>query len=978
MNWANLSDILGIVGCMTQKMHARRRAFSVIAVFALMFSALFSWPTTAHAADDAFDITIERTSSTSTKVGVGDDVSFAIRVVNNTGRTVTAFPTASNLKGVLTTGSPNCRYANLGAGKEFTCTSATYTVTEADFERGTFVPHVAFVASSDRAGQQRLSDEQRIEGPVLTVQAEPVGFWDDAMEVTERIDGQAITLGAPGYGGFSCQRIPALASLNNGWILAAWDGRPGCGDSPNPNSILQRISKDGGKSWSAPEVIIAGKQTAPIEGYSDPSYVVDRETGKVFLFSVQSYDQGFHGSVVGVDPTNRNVAHAQVAVSEDNGETWSAPRTITADITSGLEDQIKSRFAASGEGIQLQYGEHAGRLVQQFTFKDVNNQMLAISVYSDDHGETWEHGEPFGLGMDENKVVELSNGDLMVNSRASDGTKARKVAISTDGGETYGPVTVDYSLIDPNNNASITRAFPDAEEGSAQSKVLLFTNAANTGARSNGTVRLSCDDGATWSASQVFEPGSMQYSTITALRDANGKVIPGRYGLLYEAGTSGIQIKYMQVSLDWLGVLQACAAGNGDVYRGTNVVDYTVTNYGDETLTDLIVTGESAPGVEWLGEAATIPALEPGESAVVSLPVHLGKLIGAGPFALPVVISDANGNTGSGSAVVDMILQDDEAAPQCVDGVALANESSLPRESSNEGPAKILDKDANSMWHTPYLSNSVPQTVDFAVPYSPELVTAYLAPRTVGVNGKIKEATLSYVADDGKVTQLSSVSEGEPTYDLSALSDLVPADTQTVTLRLEITQTYGTTPNKWVSIAEACFMATAGADPSFDETSVTPAEPVFDTDAGMYTIPEMANVIYTVNAEAVAAGTYEATPGQVTVVAQVVAPYVLAENATSEWTATFAEVVDPRPNPTPSGPVEPGADPTDPPNTGSEPEQGVQPEDQTPTDPVAIPGDTEQSNAESLARTGASIAWVALAAAVLVAGGLVLVRRRSA
>ncbi|MNW34584.1 Sialidase precursor [compost metagenome] len=42
-------------------------------------------------------------------------------------------------------------------------------------------------------------------------------------------------------------RIPAMAHLGNGVIIAAWDARPGsAADAPNPNSIVQRKSTDNG------------------------------------------------------------------------------------------------------------------------------------------------------------------------------------------------------------------------------------------------------------------------------------------------------------------------------------------------------------------------------------------------------------------------------------------------------------------------------------------------------------------------------------------------------------------------------------------------------------------------------------------------------------------------------------------------------------------------------------------------------------
>ncbi|MCW1069308.1 glycoside hydrolase, partial [Streptococcus anginosus] len=95
--------------------------------------------------------------------------------------------------------------------------------------------------------------------------------------------------------------------------MAAYDGRPGsCMDSPNPNHITLRISKDTGKSWTEPKEVLQGKGTLYSRdkyGYSDPSFVVNEETGRIFLFSVFSYDKRFQDSRPGTDPNDRNVLH---------------------------------------------------------------------------------------------------------------------------------------------------------------------------------------------------------------------------------------------------------------------------------------------------------------------------------------------------------------------------------------------------------------------------------------------------------------------------------------------------------------------------------------------------------------------------------------------------------------------------------------------------------------------------------------------
>lgn len=154
-------------------------------------------------------------------------------------------------------------------------------------------------------------------------------------------------------------------------------------------------------------------------------------------------------------------------------------------------------------------------------------------------------GQPVGKGMDENKVVELSNGDVMLNSRPSDGSHFRKICLSTDGGETYSTPMNDEQLPDPANNGAISRMYPNAHEGSNMAKILLFTNTNSFTERANGTIRYSCDDGKTWSSGKVFHTGQMGYSTVTALDD-------GTFGILYES--AGKEIVFAKVDKEYIGV----------------------------------------------------------------------------------------------------------------------------------------------------------------------------------------------------------------------------------------------------------------------------------------------------------------------------------------------------------------------------------------------------------------------------------------
>ena len=266
------------------------------------------------------------------------------------------------------------------------------------------------------------------------------------------------------------------------------------------------------------------------------------------MFSVKSYDAGLFQSHLGTDSTARNILHAHVVESHDNGETWVNPRTITDQVSAGYEGAWFTRFASSGEGIQLRYGTHAGRLIQQYAVANSGStSLMAVSVYSDDHGATWKPGTPTEGSADENKVVELSDGRLLLNSRTQGTAGQRLEAISYDGGQTWGPFRHNWDLTDPRNNASIIRAFPDAPEGSARASVLLFSNANSSSARANGTIRVSYDDGFTWNDGTVFESGDMAYSTLHALAD-------GTWGLLYESGGYK-NIEFMRVDAAYLGLV---------------------------------------------------------------------------------------------------------------------------------------------------------------------------------------------------------------------------------------------------------------------------------------------------------------------------------------------------------------------------------------------------------------------------------------
>ena len=447
-------------------------------------------------------------------------------------------------------------------------------------------------------------------------------------------------------------RIPALAHLGDGVVLSSWDARPGsAADSPNPNTIVQRRSTDNGKTWGPMTTIAAGHiadASGPKYGYSDPSYVVDAESGKVFAFFVYSKDQGFHGSAWGNDDANRQVISAAVVESTDGGLTWSEPRLITDVVKPGsgstpTAGAVRSMFATSGQGIQLTRGEHAGRLIQQYAgdvqLANGSRTYQSYSVYSDDHGATWQRGEFTGSAMDENKVVELSDGRVMLNSRDSGNGGYRKVAISTNGGESYSEVKQDKNLPDPTNNAHITQLVPGAAAGSKDAKKLLYTGANSQTGRENVSARVSCDDGASWPGLRTIRHGFSAYSSATALAD-------GKFGVLYE-GNYTDSMPFASFDEEWLNYVcapQAAADFTADA-GATHKLSVTITNQEDTALNGALTLAASQKFASNTVDIANLPA---GESRTVELDVKV-PVTANGKYLLQTIFTAADGTTAQGN-----------------------------------------------------------------------------------------------------------------------------------------------------------------------------------------------------------------------------------------------------------------------------------------------------------------------------------------
>ena len=318
----------------------------------------------------------------------------------------------------------------------------------------------------------------------------------------------------------SCYRIPALVTATSGDLLAAIDERvPSCQDlrgSSDINIVIRR-SSDHGKSWSEIERVVDFSEG---ESASDPSMIVDQQTGEIFLF----YNY--------MDlKREKNIYYLHVVRSTDHGKSWSKPENITDQITPS-KWRKDFKFITSGRGIQTR----SGKLLHCMVNLDHGLHLFG----SDDHGDSWHLLDTPLKPGDESKVVELADGRWMVNSRANK-KGMRFVHISDDEGQSW-ESKAEPELIDPGCNGSIIR-YTSMENGHSKNR-LLFSNSKSKKGRVNMTVRISYDEGETWTEGKTIYSGSAAYSTLTILEN-------GDIGLLFEKDYYTENL-FVSFSLDWL------------------------------------------------------------------------------------------------------------------------------------------------------------------------------------------------------------------------------------------------------------------------------------------------------------------------------------------------------------------------------------------------------------------------------------------
>ncbi len=257
--------------------------------------------------------------------------------------------------------------------------------------------------------------------------------------------------------------------------------------------------------------------------------------------------------------------------STDGGETWTErPFIIEGRLFvrpyDGAQVSLGGSCHGSAHGIQLRHGEHAGRLLcpsrvsvgHYDTWDGLRVCSYNNSVYSDDHGLTWKASAPVQAATGEGTLIERGDGTILYNSRAYFADQKRYLAISTDGGETYGDFRTDDFLLEEKGigcNASFLcverddlpvedrKLLPDGADS-----VTVFVNPRSE-KRNTMTACVSFDSGDTWAKTKLIWKNACAYSSLDYSK------ADGHFYLLYERGERdpyGDGVAVREFDLEWL------------------------------------------------------------------------------------------------------------------------------------------------------------------------------------------------------------------------------------------------------------------------------------------------------------------------------------------------------------------------------------------------------------------------------------------
>jgi sialidase-1 len=359
---------------------------------------------------------------------------------------------------------------------------------------------------------------------------------------------------------YNIYHIPGIVITAKGTALAWCEARkrPAGVSDWDDIRILIRRSTDDGKSWSPAQSIAnvdGPKEKNPFAlklknvdpkdvTYNNPVLIADRD-GTVHMLFCLEYMRVFYQR------------------SLDDGISWSKATEITKAFEAFKKD-YDWKVLATGPNHSIQL--LSGRLIVPVwlstgTGGNAHRPSVTATIYSDDQGKSWLAGEiavpctEEWINPNETVAIELRDGRVLLNVRNESKTHRRLITTSKDGAHGWSTPQFDAALLEPICMAGIVRYKHAGQD------LILFSNPHNL-AKANGkaepgksrdrmnvSVKISRDEGATWTTNKTIEAGPSMYSDIAV---SHKGTILCFYGRSSSPGFAGAALTLARFNLEWL------------------------------------------------------------------------------------------------------------------------------------------------------------------------------------------------------------------------------------------------------------------------------------------------------------------------------------------------------------------------------------------------------------------------------------------
>ncbi len=278
------------------------------------------------------------------------------------------------------------------------------------------------------------------------------------------------------------QGIPGLERARNGRLWAVWyAGGPGEPTEGPGNYVVVVTSRDDGKTWSGPQLVI--DPPGDVRAY-DPALWHDPD-GRLWLFWAQSSHKWDGRSGVWAMRTNN---------SNDARPEWSAPRRLSDGIMMNKPTALKNGDWLLPVSV---WAEKPGAGTRPEHRHDLGPLVGANAFVSRDKGETvrpWGQTRAKDSTFDEHSIVERKDGSLWMLLRTRSGIAE---SVSTDGGKSWTPA--EKSAIPHVNARFFIRRLRSG------SLLLVRHNPPDGKTRSHLAAFVSDDEGRSWSGGMMLD-----------------------------------------------------------------------------------------------------------------------------------------------------------------------------------------------------------------------------------------------------------------------------------------------------------------------------------------------------------------------------------------------------------------------------------------------------------------------------------------